>query len=150
MYDLQVVSSAKLKSNLWEITVDKKVRRRHLEPELSGLEEILCVTKSFLDRLQTEIQTSFKHHKDLNLKSGFFADIESLMNNDNLDIIQTSCNNFGQFYGTDVANDDLFDVTVNCKELHCRDNTQITTIMEFLILIIQHNEDVYPNLSPAH
>jgi len=108
--------------------------------------------KSALDRLQQEMTTRFTRLKDLNLKFGFLLNIDGLLNSEDSDddVLHRHCDDFEQFYDSDVDGTELFNEICDCKMLlKTRQDVLPTKPLELLSFIVSYGEDFFPNLRAA-
>ena len=113
---------------------------------LSAKQELMRVMRSTLDRLQQEMVKRFTRLKDLNANFGFYSARYiswKLSTKIILMPLCQNCNDLATVYHTD------FDGS-GCRILiRTRHDSEPTTPLELLSVIVTYGEDVFPNLRVA-
>lgn len=107
--------------------------------------------KVTLDHLHSEMDERFTRLHDTDSKFRFLLDTQGLYYNDERVSLKNKCENFVQFYSSDVDGEQLYGEIMDCKMLLSkRDNVRLLRPEELLQFIVQYgDESVFPNLRIA-
>ena len=107
------LQTGKTKCEEWDITIEKRVRRKKRMPGeeahdsgLTNSEELARIMKSTIDKLINELHDRSIRLSSLNERFGFLLDPVNLINSD-VNYLQEKVRVFSTFYKDDVNQSDL-------------------------------------------